>query len=325
MRFVVKNVFSVFLILFLISLPAGAGDFPSGPIRYLVCHYPGSQADIEARHQQPVLYDALGVPVIITYKPGSGGCTCWSLVAQSSPDGYLVASATLPDILINPMVSKSAGYLMEHLEMLVIFQRIPIGLAVHKDSVFSNLQDFIEYARKNPRQLKVGADAKYSAQYFAIIHLNRLAGIELTPVIFSGPAKQMIGFLSGKVDAVMGRLTDLLTHRSEVKILAIGSGDRVPWFPEVPTFAEEGFVMFPSLERGVVIPAGMPEYRKKILEKAFLTAVKKKEYVRQMIQNGFLPVCMGSEEAQGHVAGRIELYRVLLKDVENIKTKQENK
>ena len=56
----------------LLAIPAMAG-YPEKSITYQIPFGPGGQSDLEARRQQPLLEEALGVKVLVQYKPGGGG------------------------------------------------------------------------------------------------------------------------------------------------------------------------------------------------------------------------------------------------------------
>lgn len=304
------------LLLFGAVLPVfGAEEYPVKPITYLICFDPGGQSDVEARRQQPVLEKILGVPVVITYKTGGGGSVGWSELVNSKPDGYTIAGNNIPHIILQPMQRENAGYKTEELLPVAMFQATPIGLAVLKSSPFQTLDDFIAYAKKNPGVITVAGSGTYSGHHLGYLQLEKLAGIKVTYIPFTGAAPQVQAFLGGHVTAILANSNDLVQHKDRIRILAMGSEKRFPSLPDVPTFRELGYDMTPSIDRGVCVPPGTPEDRIKALESAFLSIAQDPGIQKQMIDQGFVPVAMGAEEFAEYIARKTEEYREALKEL----------
>ncbi|MBW2147055.1 MAG: tripartite tricarboxylate transporter substrate binding protein [Deltaproteobacteria bacterium] len=298
MNRIVKYGFRVFFLGIGFLFPVGAqADFPDRPILYVVCETPGSHVDEMSRRQQPALKDILGAPVVITYRTGGDGSSCWSFLARSHSEGYVVSSMVLPLLILNPLVRKNVGYDPDEFLPLVIYQSIPIGLAVRRDHPAKSFDGFIALARQYPRRIKVGVDARYSPQYLALYQFQKRAGIELTTVIFAGPAKQMAGFRSKEVEAVMARSTDLVARATDFRILAIGTQERLDIFPTVPTFVEKGIEIFPRIDLGVCIRKGVPQERVRVLERAFLQIAQQNILDNELRKKGFIPLAIGSSQS----------------------------
>lgn len=305
-----------FVVVSVVLLAAGGvirAAYPERPITYIIPFNPGGQSDVEARRQQPYLEQMLGVSVQIQYKVGGGGSVGWSELVRSRPDGYTIAGINLPHIILQPLQRGDAGYRTEQLKVVAWFQNTPIGLAVLKSSRFQSLADFIDYARANPGAITVAGSGTYTGHHLATVQLEKLAGIQVTYVPFTGAAPQLTAFLGGHVAAMMGNSDDLVQHKDRIRVLAIGSAVRFEALPDVPTFRELGFDMTPSIDRGVAVPAGTPDAVVQKLEQAFLAIVRRPEVRRQMIEQGFVPLEMGAEESQAYVERKTIEYQELLK------------
>jgi tripartite-type tricarboxylate transporter receptor subunit TctC len=321
-----RGMFSGKFWLFLLAL----GFFPSfgayadssnHPILYVVSDSPGSHVDEMSRRQQPELKELLKAPVVITYQTGGNSSSGWAYVARSRPEGYIISSMILPRLILNPLVRKNAGYDPDELLPLIIYQSIPIGLAVQPDHPAKSLENFINFARLHPRQVKIGIDARYSIQYLALYQFQKLAGIELTTVIFAGPAKQMAGFRSKQVEAVMARSSDLLAHGKELRVLAIGTQERVARFPFVPTFMEKGIEIFQNIDLGVCLRKGTPPDRVQVLERAFLRIAEQDLANNELRENGFIPMAMGSSQALLRIERMKGVFRQLVAEIDKLKAR----
>ena len=169
------------------ALVMAATDYPNKPITYLIPFDPGGQSDLEARRQQPLLEKALGVPVLITYKPGGGGSVGWAELANSKPDGYTIAGNNIPHIILQPLQRKNAGYRLEDLEPVALFQATPIGLAVLKTSPIKTLKDFVAYAQANPGAITIAGSGTYTGHHLGYLQFQKLAGIKVTYIPLPGP------------------------------------------------------------------------------------------------------------------------------------------
>lgn len=312
----IKSGIAILLCVFVGITVFAAGDYPTQPITYIISFDPGGQSDLEARRQQPLLEKKLGVPVVITYKPGGGGAVGWIELANSKPDGYTIAGNNIPHIILQPLQRKNAGYTTSALEPVALFQTTPIGLAVLKTSPFQTMADFITYAKEHPNVITLAGSGTYSGHHLAYLQWEKLTGTKVTYIPFTGAAPQVAAFLGGHTTAILANSNDLAQHKDRIRILAIGSEKRFTALPDVPTFTELGLAMTPSIDRGVCVPKGTPVARIKVLEKAFLSIAEDPNIQQSMIEQGFVPVAMGAEEFKTYIKEKTVEYRELLKELE---------
>jgi tripartite-type tricarboxylate transporter receptor subunit TctC len=121
-----KLVTIVFVVLCMcaLAIPALAG-YPEKSITYQIPFGPGGQSDLEARRQQPLLEEALGVKVLVQYKPGGGGSIGWATLIKQKPDGYFISGINIPHIVLQPLARGNAGYQTEQLKPIALFQATP--------------------------------------------------------------------------------------------------------------------------------------------------------------------------------------------------------
>jgi tripartite-type tricarboxylate transporter receptor subunit TctC len=303
------------LLLSLILLPAlsmAAADFPKGPITYVIPFNPGGQSDVEARLQQPYLEKILGVPIVINYTPGAGGALAWSKFAAMKPDGYTVCGINIPHIILQPLAQKDVAFKTEDLKPLSIFESTPIGLAVKKDSKINSVKEFIEYAKANPGKITIGMSGKLSGHHMASLEFMKMTDTKLTLVTFTGAAPQVTALLGGHVEAIWGNSSDLVSHETSMKILAMGTEKRMDVLPNVPTFQELGMKFYPAIDRGVAVPKNTPPDITAKLEKAFLDTVNMEDYQSKIIKAGFVSMKLNSQQSMKYITERTEVFKKLL-------------
>jgi len=284
--------------------------FPTRQLTYVVCFDPGGQSDRGARLYQPHLDKVLGQKVIIDYKVGGGGALGWRELGRAKPDGYTFAGFNIPHIILQPL-QQDVGYQTNQIVPVMIFQRTPLGLAVLETSPIKNLQDFIEFAKKNPGAVSVGGSGSFSGYHMATLRLEKLTGTKITYVPFTGSAPQMTAFLGGHVTAIFGASDDLTIHRDKLRVIGFAMNERFPGFPDAPTLKEQGVDMAEAVDRGVAVPPGTPDYIIKKLESAFLQVANMPEIQAEMKNQGFVPMAMGHAESKAYVEKMTAIYTEL--------------
>lgn len=311
----------VLVLVAMVGTSESADKFPTGPVTYIIPFNPGGQSDVEARLQQPYLEKALGVPIVVNYVPGAGGGLAWTKFAQAKPDGYNVCGINTPHIILQPLAQADVAFKTDDLKPLCMFESTPIGLAVKKDSKVNNLKEFIELAKAGQGKVTVGISGKLSGHHLAALQFMRLTGTKITLVTFTGAAPQITALLGGHIEAAFGNSSDLVTFKDQIKVIAIGSENRMELLPNVPTFAEEGVKFAPRIDRGVAVPKNTPADITATLEKAFLDTVKAPEYVTKIKEAGFVPLGLNSAESTKYIAEQIEICTKLLAE-ENLLLKK---
>ncbi|MEW6113117.1 MAG: tripartite tricarboxylate transporter substrate binding protein [Thermodesulfobacteriota bacterium] len=309
-----RLLFIVVALLALAGAAFSAEKFPTGPISYIIPFNPGGQSDVEARLQQPYLEKDLGVPIVITYMPGAGGGLAWTKFAQAKPDGYTVCGINIPHIILQPLCQTDVTFKTQDLKPVCIFESTPIGLAVKKGSTIKNVKEFIEFAKANPGKVTIGMSGKFSGHHMAALQFMKMTGTKLTLVTFTGAAPQITNLLGGHVEAIFGNSSDLVTHQSQIKVLAIGAEKRMEQLPNVPTFQEEGLKFLPRIDRGLAVPKDTPTEITARLEKALLDTVNTEGYRSKIVAAGFVPMGLNSEQSKKYIAEQTEVCQQLLKE-----------
>jgi tripartite-type tricarboxylate transporter receptor subunit TctC len=283
------------------AVTASAQDFPKGSINYMNPFNPGGEVDIAARAMQPYLEKNLGVPFVINYLPGAGGGLCWSKLAAAKPDGYNIGGFSIPHIILQPMFMKDVTFKTDDFVIFSIVEYTPIGLGVKKDFKANTFKEFVEYCMANPGKVSCGGVGKFTGHHFATLQFMKLAGVKVNYITFTGTSQVQTALLGGHIDAAFTNSSVLTTSKDQIKVLAIGSPKRMVQLPEIPTFEELGYKMYPRIARGAMGPKAIPKDIQKRLEKAFLETTSKPEFIAKMEQAGFVPQVMGIEESHKYL------------------------
>ncbi|GIX23252.1 MAG: hypothetical protein KatS3mg122_0483 [Caldimonas sp.] len=133
-------------------------------------------------------------------------------------------------------------------------------LVVHPSLPVNTVQEFIAYARAHPGKLSYGSAGIGSSLHLAGEMLKRDAKIEATHVPYRGAAPALNDLLAGQVHFMFDSGPGLKhAQAGKLKLLAVGSAQRSPQVPHVPTLAESGLPGFDAdTVFGVYAPAGTP-------------------------------------------------------------------
>jgi tripartite-type tricarboxylate transporter receptor subunit TctC len=239
-------------------------DFPTRAITMVVAFPPGGQADLAARPTAAAMERILRQPVVVQNRGGAAGAIGNAFVARSTADGYTLLMA-LSSLAVIPEAEKLFGrqppYTVEQFTPVALVNADPTMLAVPASAPWQTMEEFIAAAKARPGDIPYGSSGTYGTLHVAMEMLAASAGIRLLHVPFGGAGPAITALLSGQIQALASAPGTLTQHVREgrVRVLGCWGKDRVPAFPDVPTFMEKGHrdVEF-YIWAGLFAPAGTP-------------------------------------------------------------------
>ncbi|WP_144185898.1 Bug family tripartite tricarboxylate transporter substrate binding protein [Elioraea rosea] len=293
-----------------LALPtaARAQAFPTRQITMIVPFPPGGQADLAARPVAAGMEQALGQAVVIQNRGGAGGAIGNAAVARAPADGYTVLMA-LSSLAVLPEADRLFGRPPQY-EM---YQLVPIGrvladptmLAVRADSPWTTLEEFVAAAKAAPGSIPYGSSGTYGTLHVAMEMFAHAASIRLLHVPFQGAGPALTALIGGQVRALASAPGTLTQHVREgrMRVLACWGAERVPAFPEVPTFLERGFagVEF-YIWAGLFAPAGTPQPVQEKLREGLAAAMRSPIAVRAFETAGSPPAWLDQPDFARFVA-----------------------
>jgi tripartite-type tricarboxylate transporter receptor subunit TctC len=154
----------------------------------------------------------------------------------------------------------------------------PNAIAVQASAPWKNFRELVEYAKKNPNQLRVSTTGTGSTSHFNLEILQSLTGAQFNHVPFKGGESVITALLGGHVEMTFDAVSKIKPHVEAGKMRILLSTSKVPDLPDIPTITELGYKqeLFTSWF-GMYGPAGLPEEVKKVLIPAVEKAVKNPE------------------------------------------------
>jgi len=289
---------------------AAAQAYPTRPVRIVVPFPAGGGADFMARVVGQKLGDALGQTFVVDNRAGAAGVIGTEMVAKSAPDGYTLLLGTTGTHATNPAVLASVPYdSVRDFAPISIFSNAPFVLCVHPSLPVKNVRELIAFAKKHPGELTYGSSGVGSSTHlgFELFALN--AGIKIRHIPYKGLPLAMIDLVAGNTSLVFDSIPSAAPHikSGRVRVLAIGSPQRSPSLPDVPTVAESGL---PGYEMGswygLFAPAATPKEIVQRLAAETVKASTSADMRARFAGAGTDPLGLSAEESAALLAREIE-------------------
>jgi tripartite-type tricarboxylate transporter receptor subunit TctC len=221
---------------------AAQGSWPGKPIRIVVPFGAGGVADLTARAVGQKLGEQLGQSVVIDNRPGAGGVTAGSLVAQAQPDGTTLLLMSNGTAVSEGLFAKLPFDARKDFAPISLLGTFDIALVVAQNSSFRTLADLLAYAKAHPGKLNIATVAVGSTQNLAAELFKTTAGIEAQVVPFNGTPAVITALRGGEVDAAIEILAPVKAQIASraLRALATFGAQRATGMGEVPTAAESG-------------------------------------------------------------------------------------
>lgn len=292
--------------------------WPSQAIKLVVPFTPGGSTDLLARIVGQSLERALGQPVVIENRPGSGGSIAATQVARAEPDGHTLLMGHIGTLAFNASLYPSLSYDPRTSFSAVAFlATIPNILAVHPAVPARTVGELIAHAKANPGKLNYGSGGNGSAAHIATGYFAYKAGIDLVHVPYRGTAPAVNDLIGGHIQMMLTGAPIVLPQASggQVRAIAISSRTRAPFAPDLPTIAESGLPGFEAVQwHGVVAPAGTPEPVIRRLNTEINAMLTSPELVKSLENEGAFATPMTPAAFAAHIASELELWRGVIRD-----------
>ena len=181
---------------------ACAAAFPDKPITMYVAFAAGGTTDITARALAQGIEKRLGVPVAVENKGGGGATVANSLLASKKPDGYSLLATSTGSITVRPLLVKLA-YTATSFRVLMQYTLYVGSLTVRTDAPWKNINEFIDYAQKNPG-LTYSSSGPHTQQQVAVESFAMCKNLKFKHVPTKGGSTANTALLGGHVDFVAG-------------------------------------------------------------------------------------------------------------------------
>jgi tripartite-type tricarboxylate transporter receptor subunit TctC len=295
-------------------------DYPNRPVKLIIGFAPGGSTDIVGRIVAQRLGERLGQPVVVENKAGAGGTIGADATAKSPPDGYtLTLGTTSTHAIAAGAYSKLPYDPVKDFQPISLVAITPYLLVVNPQVSAKSLGEFVTLAKAQGTKMNYASAGNGTATHLSMEMLKDAGKFDMTHVPYKGNAPADVAILAGEVQAVFGSMPALLQNAKAGKVrpIAVGTLQRSPALPDVPTVAEQGYPGFEAaLWLGIMAPAGTPKPIVDRLHKELAAIVAMPEFKTQMDANGAEPIASKSpEEFRDMLRGQVDKYVKITKAI----------
>jgi tripartite-type tricarboxylate transporter receptor subunit TctC len=245
------------------AVRAAADTYPSRNPRLIVPFPAGGPTDVLARIAAERVSPSLGQQLIVENRSGAGGNLAGEMAARNEADGYTLLVAGQAILAINKALYKKLSYDpatdFAFVGMLGVIANV---LLVNPKAVpVNSLAELIAAAKSKPGEISYGSNGPGSLTHLTTAIMAHQAGVEFLHVPYQGAAPLMTDLLAGRIGMTFTAASAALplVQSGQLRALAVTTGKRSRFSPDIPTLVESGF---PSLDAptwfGVVVRSATP-------------------------------------------------------------------
>ena len=313
-----RRIFLTAALAALLALPAWAQpkapgtDYPNKPVRVIVAFAAGGNADINARLISTALSQQLGQQFVVENRPSGGGTVAFETIAQTPPDGYTLLVGALGSHTLN--VGLYGDRLRIHpltgVDHITISSHSPIVLATHPSMNVRTLAEFRAAVAAGGGNVPYGSSGNGSTGHISSALLLHLLGVPATHVPYRGSAAAFQDLMAGRISFQSDTISFLAEHikNGTVNGIVIGTPERSPMAPDVPTAAEAGL---PAFQATTWTPwsatLGTPLPIRQFLYEQITIALRKPDVRDRLIQLGnTIPDGMTPDATRAFIAAELD-------------------
>jgi hypothetical protein len=300
-----------------LSLPGlFAQTYPSQSLKLVMPFAPGTAAENALRLFADKLAGALKQSVVIENKPGAGSTLGTDLVAKAPADGYTLLATFNSSIAPGPLMYNKIGYDpvkdFHHLALLGVY---PQYIIVRSDHPAKTIQEFLAMARDKPGTINYASAGVGTSGYLAAELLKQNMNLQMTHIPYKGPAPALTDLLGGRLDMVLTASASELVKAGKVRILAVTSEKRVPYFSDIPTLEEVAPGVKAVSWLGISVAANTPKPITTRLEKEITSILSTPEMFTKLSDPaiGLTPMALGSDKFSEFINKEIHFWTPVIK------------
>jgi tripartite-type tricarboxylate transporter receptor subunit TctC len=264
-------------------------------LKILVGFPPGGSADVVSRQLTDKLAPGYARSALVDNRPGAAGRIAIDALRAAPPDGRTLLLTPASTITVYADIYRQLSYNpMTDLAPVTLACTFVHGLAVGPmvPAGVKTLAQFGEWAKANPGKANCGNPGEGSFPHFLTLVLAKALGAPIQAVPYRGGAPALNDMLAGQLAALMLPDGSFLPYAKDnkIRVLATSGTSRSPFYPDVPTFADQGVKDIVVTEWfGLFAPAATPPAVIARASEAIGKVVGMKEIAEAFAKFGMVP------------------------------------
>jgi|SRR6516165_3328799 len=304
-----------------LAAPACAQSFPDRALHIIVPYPAGGSVDAVSRIVAEKMQKIWGKPVIIEDVVGAAGMSGTRQGAKADPDGYTMTAIVSSTTTLLANVRSDIPYdPMKDFEPLALFGTFPNILVVRPGLGVKTVPELIKLLHASPGKYTYASTGYGATTHVAAEWFRLETETDILHVPFTGSAAALPALLGDHVDMMFDVVATMWPQIESGKLIALGVGsfNRLPFAPNVPTIAETlpGFEV--SSWIGVALPTSTPPEIVKKSSEVILEAMEDPSVIEHMRALGAIAAVKNSEDFRAFMNADYEKWRRVIK-ANNIK------
>jgi tripartite-type tricarboxylate transporter receptor subunit TctC len=243
-------------------VPAPAQTYPAKTITIVAPAPAGGVTDILGRALAQRFAAKWGSQAVVENKPGANNQIAAEFVANAAPDGHTLFIAPDGTFVANPSLYPKLPYdPVKSFTPVVGLVIINHALILHPSMAPNSVKELIDLAKQKPGAINYGTFGIGSSGHLNMELLQIMAGVKFQAVHYKGAAPALNDVLAGHIQMMFLSAGSAAPQwrAGKVKFIAVGSAERLPQLPQIPTVSESGLPGYGAVSWfGLFGPAGMP-------------------------------------------------------------------
>jgi tripartite-type tricarboxylate transporter receptor subunit TctC len=302
--------------LLVVACTAAQAAYPEKPVKLVIPFPPGGSNDVVGRYIAAELSKRLDRTIVVENIGGAGGLIGTGMVAEAPPDGYTLLLISVA-FAFNPALYKTPYDPATAFTPVAMLGSGPVVVAINPKVPANSLRELIAMAKDKPGQLNYASAGVGSFQHLAAELFKREAGVDIVHVPFKGGGPAMMDVIAGNTQVAVGSLAQMVPQikGGRLKALAVGSRERIPAIPDVPTLSEAGLPGYEATNWwGIVAPAGTPRPIVERLHRELTAVIASAETRKRFEAEGADALPMSSAEFSRFITTEIAKWARVVKD-----------
>lgn len=260
-------------------------------ITIVVPYGPGGNSDLVARQLAQQVSFNTGIKTVVLNKPGAGGSIAAAYVAESKPDGLTLCQCETGPAFFNKIIGIPGSPNKDDLIPISSSMESVLAIAVIGNSKINNIKDLAQYLNDNPKTASYATTGSVSLAWSTeILSIAKVNGIP--PILYKSQAEAITSVMSGVTTFLIGGIGDMikLSEAGKLKILVVGSNNRVPLLPAIPTLRESFAPLTYTNLNGIYAPKNTPLNIQEYLNTIWSDAVWSASTIAFFHARGILPI-----------------------------------
>jgi tripartite-type tricarboxylate transporter receptor subunit TctC len=309
--------FAAFAVLMVFVTGVLAQAWPVKPVRIIAPFAPGGSADTLGRIVAQKLTESVKETFIVENRPGAGGVIGSDLVAKAAPDGYTLVVSGVASHAVAPALPRGTPYdPVKDFTHIALFGGPPAVLVVNPNVAAKDLKEFVGLLKKEPGKYSYGSPGNGTHGQLVAELFKQLAGVDMQHVPYKGASAAVADLIAGHIQVASTTLSTAAgqIHGGKARALAISTANRLPDYPNVPTYAEMGYKdLVATIWFSLSGPAGMPPEIVERLNVEVRKALDAPDARERLRPEGIEPGKLSASEFSAFVASEVKRWAPVVK------------